>query len=210
MASTSPAAPLAIRTFARAAACAVACAAAFAICAHTPAAAQKRTASAIIPGGKSNAPISINAGRLDFLDKESKLVYSGGVVASQGDATLKCSKLTIFLVKGAMKNAQSGSGSSGDQIERMEAAGPVTITSKDQVGTGNSGLFDKKKNVVYLIGNPVLTQGSNITRGGPKARLVYDLNSGRARISGGGRVTSVFVPGGNRTPARGSGSGNRR
>ncbi|MCC2098108.1 MAG: organic solvent tolerance protein OstA [Hyphomicrobiales bacterium] len=176
--------------------------------ASAPATAQKRTSSAIIPGGKSNAPININAGRLDFLDKESKLVYSGGVVARQGDATLKCSKLTIFLAKGAMKNAQSGAANSGDQVERMEASGPVIISSKDQVGTGNHGIFDKRKNVVYLIGNPVLTQGSNITKGGATARLVYDLTSGRARISG-GRVTSVIVPAGKRPPA-GSRSSNRR
>ena len=157
------------------------------------AAAQKRSAPAIIPGGSAKSPISINAGRLDFFEKQSKLVYSGGVVARQGTATLKCSKLTIYLAKDAMKNSQSGTASSGDQVRRMEAAGPVTIRSKDQVGTGNRGLYDKAKNVLYLIGNPVLSQGPNITKGGPKARLVYDLNSGRARITG-GRVTSILVP----------------
>ena len=162
--------------------------------------AQKRRASAIIPGGNAKAPISINAGRLDFFEKESKLVYSGGVVAQQGNASLKASKLTIFLAKDAVKTAQGGGGaSSGDQVRRMVAAGPVTIRSKDQVGTGNQGIYDKAKNVVYLIGNPVLTQGPNITKGGPKARLVYDLNNGRARISG-GRVTSILVPKGGRRP----------
>lgn len=158
-----------------------------------PSYAQKNRSSAIIPGGNAKAPISIDAGRLDFFDKESKLVYSGGVLARQGSATLKSSKLTIYLAKDAMKSAQGGSANSGDQVRRMEAAGPVTVTSKDQVGTGNRGVYDKQKNVLYLIGNPVLTQGPNITRGGPKARLVYDLNSGRARISG-GRVQSIIVP----------------
>ena len=155
--------------------------------------AQKRRASAIIPGGNAKAPINISAGRLDFLNKENKLIYSGGVLARQGDATLKCSTLTIFLAKDAVKSSGAGDAGSSDQVRRMEAAGPVTITSRDQVGTGNRGIYDKVKNVVYLIGNPVLTQGANITKGGPNAQLVYDLNSSRARISG-GRVTSILVP----------------
>ncbi|MGE3247736.1 MAG: LptA/OstA family protein [Beijerinckiaceae bacterium] len=161
--------------------------------AATPAIAQKRNAASIIPGGNAKAPINIDAGRLDFFDKESKLVYSGGVLARQGEATLKAKTLTIFMVKDVVKNSQSSSGNSGDQVRRMEAAGPVTITSKDQVGTGNRGIYDKEANKVYLIGNPVLTQGSNIVRGGPGAQLIYDLNTGRARITG-GRVQSIIVP----------------
>ncbi len=161
--------------------------------------AQSRRAAAIIPGGNARAPINISAGRLDFLDKESKLIYSGGVVARQGSATLKCSKLTIFLAKDAVRS--SGAAGGNDQVRRMEAAGPVTITSKDQVGTGNHGVYDKARNVVYLIGNPVLTQGPNITKGGPKARLVYDLNTSRARITG-GRVTSIIVPNKSKTSPR--------
>lgn len=172
--------------------------AALAAMAAAPVVAQTR--SAIIPGGNSRAPISIDAGRLDFFDKESKLVYSGGVTARQGNASLKASKLTIFLAKGAMQRAsgQNGNaGSSGDQVRRMEAAGPVTIRSKGQVGTGDRGVYDKAQNKLFLIGNPVLTQGPNVVRGGKGARLVYDLNTGRARITG-GRVQSIITPGGSR------------
>jgi lipopolysaccharide export system protein LptA len=172
-----------------------------------PALAQARKSAPIIPGGDSKAPINIDAGRLDFFDKESKLVYSGGVVARQGTATLKSKTLTIFLVKDAMKKSREApaaapaGGSSSDQVRRMEASGPVTITSKDQVGTGNRGVYDKAKNRVYLIGNPVLTQGVNIVRGGPKAQLIYDLNTSRAHITG-GRVQSIIVPKGNESGSK--------
>lgn len=153
--------------------------------------AQTGKISPIIPGGNSKAPISIDAGRLDFFDKESKLVYSGGVIAKQGNASLRASALTIFLKKDAVRKTQSGD--SNDQVRRMEAKGPVTIRSRDQVGTGDKGVYDRTANKVYLIGNPVLTQGPNIVRGGAGARLVYDLNTGRARITG-GRVQSIIVP----------------
>lgn len=158
--------------------------------------AQERRASPVIPGGNAKAPINIDAGRLDFFDKESKMIYSGGVIARQGDATLKCKVLTLYLQKDAMKSSQSGAGGGGDQVRKMEADGPVTITSKDQVGTGDRGVYDKVANKVYLIGHPVLTQNQNIVRGGAQAQLVYDLNTGRARITG-GRVQSIIVPKGN-------------
>ncbi len=71
---------------------------AFACALQQPALAQ-RTGSPILPGGNSRAPIQIDASKLDFFDKEQRLVYSGGVFAKQGDATLKATTLTIFFSK---------------------------------------------------------------------------------------------------------------
>ena len=51
--------------------------------APTLALAQQPSASPIIPGGAARGPVSIVAPSLDYLDKERKLVYSGGVVAKQ-------------------------------------------------------------------------------------------------------------------------------
>ena len=70
-----------------------------ALCA-TPALAQK-IISPVLPGGDSKAPVSIDAAKLEYFDKEQKLVYSGGVVAKQGDAVLKSTTLVIFLNSGA-------------------------------------------------------------------------------------------------------------
>jgi lipopolysaccharide export system protein LptA len=73
----------------------------------------------------------------------------------------------------------------------MEAAGPVTIVSKDQIGTGDSGVYEKSENKVYLIGNVTLTQGPNVTKGD---KLTYDLNTKQAAVTG--RVRSMFLPSG--------------
>lgn len=164
-----------------------------------PAVAQRKGGtSPLIPGGNSKAPISIDAARLEYFDNEQKFVYSGNVVAKQGDATLKAPTMTIFLTKDAVKNRSSGNseGAMNDQIRRIETTGPVTVTSKDQVGTGDRGIYDKQANKVFLIGHPVLTQGPNIVRGSADGTLEYDLNTGRANIKG-GRVQSIFTPSSN-------------
>jgi lipopolysaccharide export system protein LptA len=159
-----------------------------------PAFAQK--AGPMIPGGNSRAPVSIDAGKLDYFDKEQKLVYSGGVVATQGDATLKAPELVIFMAKEAAGGRNLGGGSpmgADSQVRRMEASGPVVITSKDQVGTGDRGVYDRAENKVFIYGNPVLSEGAHVVRGDAQSRLVYDLASGRAQVMG-GRVQSLITP----------------
>lgn len=160
----------------------------------------QRAASPIIPGGNARAPISIDAGKLDFFDKEQKLVYSGGVLAKQGDATLKAASLTILFVKEAggeprqrSASPAAGLGGNDSQVRRMEAAGPVTIVNREQVGTGDRGVYDRVENKVYLIGNPTLTEGPHVVQGDGQSQLVYDLTSGRAQIMG-GRVRSLITP----------------
>jgi lipopolysaccharide export system protein LptA len=165
----------------------------------SPALAQ-RTGSPVLPGGNSREPIHIDAGKLEYFDKEQRLVYSGGVLAKQGEATLKAPTLTIFFTKdegnakGAKPvNAAAALGGGDNQVRRMEATGPVTVTNKTQVGTGDRGVYDRLENKVYLIGNPVLTEGPHVVRGNAQSQLIYDLNTGRAQIVG-GRVQSLITP----------------
>ena len=155
-----------------------------------PAHAEKQRSGAILPGGNSKDPINIAAAKLDYFDKEQKLVYTGNVVATQGESKLQARTLVLFLTpKDAA--AQAGVPSSSSQIRRMEAAGPVTVSSKDQIGTGDSGVYEKSENKVYLIGNVTLTQGPNVTKGD---KLIYDLNTNQAAVTG--RVRSMFLPSG--------------
>ncbi|MGH6846630.1 MAG: LptA/OstA family protein [Methylocella sp.] len=155
-----------------------------------PAYAEKPRSGAILPGGNSKDPINIAAAKLDYFDKEQKLVYTGNVVATQGESKLEAGTLVIFLTpKDAL--APAGAPSSSSQIRRLEAAGPVIIISKDQIGTGDSGFYEKSENKVTLIGNVTLTQGQNVTKGD---KLIYDLNTNQAAVTG--RVRSMFLPSG--------------
>ncbi len=159
-----------------------------------------RPTGGLLPGANSKEPVSIDAGKLDYFDKEGRLVYTGSVVAKQGDSTLRASTLTIFLNK-EPKRAEDQAPSpdpgiaSGNSIRRMEAQGPVTVVSKDEVGTGDNGSYDKADNKITLTGNVTLTQATNIIKGD---KLVYDMTTGQAQVSSGqtaGRVRSVFTPG---------------
>lgn len=156
------------------------------------AAESKTHPGAVLPGGNSKQPINIEAAALDYFDKEQKLVYTGNVVAVQGDSKLKCSVLVIYLPPKA--EGQVSTPASTSQVQHMDATGPVTMISKDQIGTGDHGVYDKVSDTVVLTGNVTLSQGPNVTKGD---KLVYELKTGQARVTvapGHAPVRSMFEP----------------
>lgn len=181
-----------------------------ALAASAPAAAQAQKDKANAPLGalgasSSKDPIKIDADRLDVFDRENKAVFAGNVVAVQGDATIRCSSLTVHYKRGkkaedkaeekdAAPAAEKNAAMAENGIQKVDCAGPVTVVQKDQVATGDSATFDQVARRIVLSGNVVLSQCQNVTRG---SRLVYDMNTGRANMDpgAGGRVSAMFVPG---------------
>ncbi|HLW90419.1 MAG TPA: LptA/OstA family protein [Roseiarcus sp.] len=165
-----------------------------------------------MPGASSKEPISIDADKLVYFDKEQKAIYTGNVVAIQGDSKLTCSVLVIFLAKNepqAQANAAPAANANGQapaagppssatsQVKHMDATGPVTIVSKTQVATGDRASYDKVENKAWLFGNVTLSDGSNITKGD---KLTYDMTSGEAVVEVGQsaqRVHGQFIPSSN-------------
>ena len=150
-------------------------------------------------------PVSIEADKLVYYDKEQKAVYSGNVVAIQGDTKMTCSTLTIFMEQNAASGKADaakpsarpprGPGAARASVKHMDCAGPVTVVSKTQAATGDSGAYDKAQNKVWLIGNVTLSDGSNVTKG---EKLTYDLTTGQATVDtgpGAKRVKGLFIPG---------------
>src|SRR5215469_5431713 len=102
----------------------------------------------ILPGTNSKEPISVDADKLVYFDKERKAVYSGNVVVIQGDTKMTCSAMTVFLERAPTQRApQPENGQSAPTadsgVKHLDATGPVTVVSKTQVATGDSGSYDK-------------------------------------------------------------------
>jgi lipopolysaccharide export system protein LptA len=163
--------------------------------------------AAIFPGTNSKQPISIDADKLVYYDKDHKATYTGNVVVIQGDTKMTCTAMTVFLdhaptpaadhapAQAAKPTTDSQPGPTADAgVKRLEAQGPVTVLSKTQVATGDSGTYDKGEDKVYLIGHVTLSDGQNVTKGD---KLTYDLKSGVATVDTSGktgRVHGQFVP----------------
>jgi lipopolysaccharide export system protein LptA len=161
-------------------------------------------------------PVKIESDSLEVRDKSQQATFIGKVKLTQGDTILQCARLVIFYEDGSAAPAQKkgaqiaqksgaqtaqkggGLGGGSQQIKRAEAKGDVLVTQKDQTAKGDNGVFDVKANTVTLIGNVVVTQGTNVLRG---ERMVVDLTTGVARVESGQtktgerqRVEGLFIP----------------
>lgn len=156
----------------------------------------------LLPGGDSRQPVSIEADKLVYSDKEQKATYSGNVVVIQGDSKLTCSVMVVTLEKGgsaasAPATGEAAAGGTSGGVRHMDCSGPVSMLSKEQTATADSAAYDKSQNKVWLIGHVALSNDGNVTKGD---RLVYDLTSGQATVESAGgakgaRVSGQFLPG---------------
>jgi lipopolysaccharide transport protein LptA len=143
-----------------------------------------------------NAPYDVLADRLDVDDAAKTAVFSGDVVAKQGDMTIRSEELTAYY-KG---NAGLGTGDAGQtraaSLTQLKARKDVKVVSKDgRTATGDWADINVKTNIATLGGSVVLTQGKNIVRG---TKLVIDMNTGETTVktepksssSGGAMISS--------------------
>ena len=126
-----------------------------------------------ISGYNSDAPVHFDAGHLELLDKQDRALLTGGVVITQADLRLTSARGVVAYT----------SGSGGATIQRFDASGDVVITRGNENARGDVGVYDVQQHIITLVGNVELHRGADVLHG---ARLVYDLDSGLARVDGRG------------------------
>ena len=148
--------------------------AALALLMHSAAPAQ------IIQNHNSSAPVTFDAGRIELQDRSDRVLLTGNVIVQQAGLTLRAGRLTA-----AYSNAQN------IDVNRLDALGGVTITKSD------AAIYDLDRNIITLIGNVSVTQGTNKINGG---RIIIDLTQNRTSVEAGttasgqkGRVSGTFT-----------------
>ena len=153
--------------------------------------AQQQQPVSALKGHNADAPVDVTADRIEVQDRADRAIFAGNVHVTQAELTLDTSRLTV-----AYSGGQSQPG--GVQIRRLDAAGGVVVHSPSETAKGDFGIYDLDRKLITLIGNVQLLRDKNLVSG---ARLVIDLDSGRAVIDGGppgvnqtgGRVTGHFT-----------------
>lgn len=139
-------------------------------------------------------PVKIQAGALEVREKDKVATFTGDVHVVNGDTELRCKLLTVFYddQPGArgMKAADPGPGGNR-QIRRIEAKGGVVVVQKDHNAAGDTATFNMRENTVMLVGNVVVTRGTDVLRG---QRLLVDLTNGVSKMDQ-GRVEGLFQAG---------------
>ena len=135
--------------------------------------------------------MKIRATSLEVREKDKVATFTDDVFVLQGDTEMRCKVLVVsYEAETDTRTANAAaSGPGGDrQIRLIEAKGEVIVVQQDQKATGDNATFKMRENTVTLVGNVVVTRGSNVLRG---QRLVVDLTTGVSKMDG-GRIDGIF------------------
>lgn len=129
---------------------------------------------------RSDLPITIKSNELRADNKGKTAIFSGKVIAKQGDVSLYADKIVI---------------SYGDQktdVEKIEAFGNVRIVQQNNTGIADHAVYESREGRIVLTGNPKVMQGGNIITGNT---ITYYVDDDRSVVSGGSdRVVTIINP----------------
>jgi lipopolysaccharide export system protein LptA len=147
------------------------------------------------PGIDRDQPIHIVSDRLDAYSEKRMIVFSGNAVATQGARTIRSDRLTLHYKEEKKSGGRPVSEAEAmGNVERVEAAGHVTITEGDRVVTGEMAVFDQDARKITMTGSAVMREGASVIRGD---RIIVFLDENRGVVEGAesGRVTATIYPG---------------
>lgn len=133
----------------------------------------------------ASEPINIEAGHFEMLMAEHRAVYTGNVVAVQGDHEIQADKLTVFFNEDNEVVSMLAVGSPA-QLSDKAADPPLTLT-------GASLDYQVDDDSVRVTGDATLVQGEDRVTA---ESITYDLNDERAEAFSGeqGRVRLTLRP----------------
>lgn len=134
---------------------------------------------------RSNLPITIKASQLSTDNKARVAVFTGKVVAKQGDITIFSDKLTVYY---------DDQGNTKNEVHKIEADGNVRIVQLNRIGIAAHAVYDNKEGKITLTGgNPRVTQGTDSTTG---KIITYLIDDERSIVTGdvGAPVVTIIHP----------------
>ncbi len=129
---------------------------------------------------KKDIPIVIKADRMSGDRKAGVVVFEGNVVATQQDAVLTSSKLTVHFTDDR-------------KISLVIAEGEVNFIQGDRKGRCGKATYYYRERRMILEDNPVVVMGKDIVSG---ARIEVDLEADKVSVLSdeGKRVEAVIYP----------------
>ncbi len=133
----------------------------------------------------SDSPVDVESHTLRIDDSKKTAVFTGDVIARQGEATLRTQELEAQYqgaplgMPGAQPVPNSAAPTTGS-LTRLITRSDVVLTNGVDRVTSNAADFDAVKETAILQGNVVVTKDRNVLRGN---RLALDQKAGTTRLS---------------------------
>ncbi len=120
---------------------------------------------------RSNLPITVKSNEMTADNKGKTAIFSGKVVAKQGDITIFSDKLIV--------NYADKSG----EVDKVEAVGNVRIVQQNRTGFADQAVYESRNGRIVLTGNPRVVQGGDSISG---KVITYYVDDDKSDVSSGG------------------------
>ncbi|SPJ23278.1 lipopolysaccharide transport periplasmic protein LptA [Palleronia abyssalis] len=124
----------------------------------------------------SSQPIEIVSDQLEVDQNTGNALFTGNVVATQGDITLTGNSVQVYYTQG-----------DGSRIDEVHATGNVTLVTPTEAAEAQTAVYDVDAGSIVMTDDVLVTQGQSAIAG---SRLTVDLETGQGRMEG--RVRSVI------------------
>ena len=125
-------------------------------------------------------PVEVQADTLSVNNADGTATFEGNVLVGLGDMRLTAAKVAVEY------------GADAKSIARLHATGGVTIANLADAAESREAVYSIDSGVIVMTGDVLLTQGASALAG---QKLTINLKDGTGVMEG--RVSTVFVPGGN-------------
>jgi LPS export ABC transporter protein LptC/lipopolysaccharide transport protein LptA len=145
-----------------------------------------KSATPVTPafGRDSRQPVDVTSEKLYVNDTTKTALFTGNVVAVQGDSTLRSPELHVsYEGKAAADMVMAGPQQPGEESSRLSRLvaknGAVVTIGIDRRVAGDEADFDAKADTALFTGNVLVNQLRNVLQG---RRLFIDRKTGKTRL----------------------------
>ncbi|MDW3223753.1 MAG: lipopolysaccharide transport periplasmic protein LptA [Paracoccaceae bacterium] len=114
-------------------------------------------------------PVEVTAENLSVDQNTGMAVFTGNVVAAQGEMRLSSKRLVVVYREDT------------EGIERMEATGDVVLVSGPDAAESERADYNIDDGIIVMLGNVLLTQGPSALTAD---KMTVQLDSGTAQMAG--------------------------
>ncbi len=150
-----------------------------------------------LSGVDAGKPVEINADALEVQQENNMAIFTGNVIAVQGQTRLKANKMVVHYRESKQRTSKEQGA-----VEKIDVFGDVVLSTPEEAATGDKGVYQVDEKKVYLYDNVVLSQKSNVLKGDA---LVHNLLTRQSVINGpvlathpdgrkSTRVKALFIP----------------
>jgi len=152
------------------------------ICVWFPVSASSPSA-AVSSKDRSALPITVKSNEMNADNSAKTAVFSGKVVAKQGDVTIFSDKLVVSYAD------------KGGDVEKIEAFGNVRIVQMKRTGFSGQAVYESATGRIVMTGSPRVVQGEDSISG---KIITYYLDDEKSYVTNDGdpkaRVEAVINP----------------